>query len=115
MPRGKIFQRLRNLRQKLYGMVCHRVGKAVNLIVHLGCHQIDAQARKRIHQCMRETVQPVAVLHDALALHIVEHPTNLLGGELVMIEKRDEANDRPLEVNVVFPERVVRVDQQSLG
>jgi hypothetical protein len=32
-----------------------------------------------------------------------------------MIEERNKADDRALEVNVVLPERVVRVDQERLG
>ncbi len=31
-----------------------------------------------------------------------------------MVQKRNEAGDGALEINVVFPERVVGVDQQSL-
>jgi hypothetical protein len=32
-----------------------------------------------------------------------------------VIEKRDKARNRPLKVNVVLPERVVGVDEESLG
>jgi hypothetical protein len=32
-----------------------------------------------------------------------------------MIEKRDEAGDGPLEVDVVFPQSVVGVNEESLG
>ena len=75
----------------------------------------NAQAFKRIDQRMREAVQAVSVLHDAFALHIVEHFAHLLGRELVMIEKRDKARDGALEVDVVLPERVVGVDEEGLG
>ena len=64
---------------------------------------------------MREAVQAVAVLHDAFALDVVEHFAHLLGRKFVMIQKRDEARDRALEVDVVFPERVVGVDEEGLG
>src|SRR5664279_3289349 len=33
----------------------------------------------------------------------------------MMIQKRDEVGDRPLEVNIVLPERVVGVDQEVLA
>jgi hypothetical protein len=33
----------------------------------------------------------------------------------VVIEKRNEMRDGPLEVNVVLPERVVGVDEERLG
>jgi hypothetical protein len=55
------------------------------------------------------------VFDDAFALHVIEHFADLLGRELVVIEKRDEAANGPLEVDVVLPERVVGVDEKSLG
>jgi hypothetical protein len=77
--------------------------------------RLHAEPLKRIHQRVRKAVQAVTVLHNALALHIVEHFAHLLGRKLVMIEKRNEADDGPLKVNVVLPERVVGVDQKGLG
>ena len=32
-----------------------------------------------------------------------------------MVEERNELCDRPFEVDVVFPERVIGIDEQSLG
>ncbi len=75
----------------------------------------NAQALKRIDQRVREAVQAVAVRDDAFALDVVEHFAHLLGRELVMIEKRNEARDGALEVDVVLPERVVGVDEEGLG
>jgi hypothetical protein len=63
---------------------------------------------------VREAVQAVAVSHDAFALDIVEHGAHLFGRKLVMIEKRDEAGDGALEVDVVLPQRVVGVDEEGL-
>jgi len=34
---------------------------------------------------------------------------------LPVIEKRNELSDRPFEINVVFPQRVIGIDEQSLG
>ena len=39
---------------------------------------------------------------------------DLFGGVDAMVEVRDEAGDGPLEVDVVFPEGVVGIDQQCL-
>jgi len=33
----------------------------------------------------------------------------------VMVEKRNEARNRPLEIDVVLPQRVVGVDEEGLG
>jgi len=32
----------------------------------------------------------------------------------VVIEKRNEVGNRPLKINIVFPKRIVRVDQKGL-
>jgi hypothetical protein len=32
-----------------------------------------------------------------------------------VVEKRDELGDRPFKINIVFPERVIGVNEQSLG
>jgi hypothetical protein len=53
--------------------------------------------------------------HDAFTLHIVEDFPHLRRGKFVVIEKGNEARDRPLEVDIVFPERIVGVDEEGLG
>jgi hypothetical protein len=47
-------------------------------------------------------------------LDTVEVATDLFGGMDAVVEVGDEAGNGPLEVDVVLPQRVVRVDQQSL-
>jgi hypothetical protein len=32
-----------------------------------------------------------------------------------MVEERNELGNRPFEIDVVFPERVIGIDEQSLG
>ena len=96
-------------------MVGDRVGETGDLGVQFGRDRLHAEPLKRIHQRVRKTVQAVTVLHNAFALHIVEHFAHLLGRKLVVIEKRNKADDGPLKINVVLPERVVGVDQQGLG
>jgi hypothetical protein len=51
---------------------------------------------------------------DRFPLDFVQAFANLLGRELAVIEERDEVSDRALEINVVLPERVIRVDEQRL-
>jgi hypothetical protein len=60
-------------------------------------------------------VQSITMCHDALALHIVKHFANLLGRKFVVIQKRNELRDRPLEIDIVFPERIVGVNEKVLG
>ena len=108
-------QGLRHFGQILDGLIGNGVGKAVNLSVQLRRDRFNAQAFEGVDQRMREAVQAIAMCHDAFALHVVEHFAHLLGRELVMIQKGNEAGDGPLEVNVVLPERVVGVDEEGLG
>src|SRR5271167_2987213 len=34
---------------------------------------------------------------------------------MVVVQERDEATDRPLKIDIVFPKRVVRIDEQVLA
>ena len=61
-----------------------------------------------------EAMQAVAVGEDGRVLDTVEVAADLFGGVDAVIEVGDEAGDGALEVDVVFPERVVGVDEQSL-
>src|ERR1700678_1276364 len=63
---------------------------------------------------MQKAMQPVAMLHDAFALHVVKNAAHLRGSKFVMIEKRYETGDDALKVDVVFPEGVVGVDKKGL-
>ena len=111
VPLAKIFQSLRDLWQKLNGMIFDQKREAFDLRVQLRRNRIGAELLKRIHQRVRKTVQPVPVLHHAIPLHIVQHFSYLLGRKLVMIQKGNKARNRTLEINVVFPECVVRINE----
>ena len=52
---------------------------------------------------------------DGFALDSVEGQAHLGGGVLVVVEVADEGGDGALEVDVVFPQRVVGVDEQGLA
>ena len=96
-------------------MVQHHVSKSGDLRMQFRGDGLRAKPLKRIHQGVRKTVLPVAMLHDALPLHIVQNFAHLLRRKFVMIQKRNKAGDGPLEIDVVLPQRVVGVDQESLG
>jgi hypothetical protein len=86
-----------------------------DLFVKLGRDGNRAQAFESIYQSMGKAVETVSVLHNAFALDVVEDFADLFGLELVMIEEFDEARDGALKVDVVLPECVVGVDEESLG
>ena len=62
-----------------------------------------------------EAVETVAVGADGGVLDAVEVSAHLFRGVDAMVEIGDEAGDGALEVDVVFPEGVVGVDEQGLG
>jgi hypothetical protein len=53
--------------------------------------------------------------NDAFALDIIQHSTNLIRREFVVIQERDKARDGALEIDIVLPKRVVGVDEEGLG
>ena len=66
-------------------------------------------------QVFREARRPVAMHRDVHTLDLVERGANLLARHLGVAEEINEFLDRPLEVDVVLPERVVAVDQEKLA
>ena len=115
MPGRKILQRVGHFRNNLQRTVGNGVRKALNLSVQVRRDRPHAEPFECVDQRVREAVQTITVSYDALALHIIEHFADLLGRKLVVIQKRNELGDGPFKVDVVFPERVVGVDQQGLG
>ena len=51
---------------------------------------------------------------DAFTLHIVENFANLLGRIFMMVQKGYKAGDGAFEIDIVFPQRVIGVDEQRL-
>lgn len=51
---------------------------------------------------------------DAFTLHIVENFANLLGRIFMMVQKGYKTGDGAFEIDIVFPQRVIGVDEQGL-
>ena len=115
MSLREILQRLGNFGKELDIVVLDDARETEYLLVKLRGDWNGAQAFEGIEQSVSEALEAVAVLDDAIALDVVENLANVLGSELVVIEEFDEASDGALEVDVVLPERVVGVDEESLG
>src|SRR5579864_3137158 len=111
----EVLQSVGNFRKKLDVVILDDPRKAEHLLVQFGRYGKRAQPLKGVDQGVGEAVQAVAVLDDAFTLDVVEDFAHLLGSEFVMIQERDEPGDGALEVDVVFPEGVVGVDEESLG
>src|SRR5216684_5109150 len=63
---------------------------------------------------MSEALQPVAVSDDALAFHVIENLAYLSGRILVMVQEGNELSNGTFEVDIVFPESVIGVDEKGL-
>ena len=64
---------------------------------------------------MRKAMQAVAVFDDGFSLDVIQHQPNHLGRVLAVVEKRNEIGDRAFEIDVIFPQSVIGIDEQSLG
>ena len=53
----------------------------------------------------------VAVLADIAALGLVENVADVLGRVTQMLELGNKMSDRLLKEDIVFPERIVRINQ----
>ena len=90
------------------------MSKAIDGVVQSGGKGFHRQTFKGIDQCVRKAMQSIAMLDDAFAFDFVQDVPDLGGRVLMMVQERDKVGDGALKVNVVFPERVVGVDQQVL-
>src|SRR5712691_11479696 len=62
-----------------------------------------------------ETAHSIAELPDVLAFRFIEDVANVRAGIAVGLDDADEILDQLLEEYVVFPERVVRINQQCMA
>ena len=59
-------------------------------------------------------MQAVSVGQDVRPFHVVQNERTSAGEYSLWFEERDEISDRALEVDVVFPQRIVGIDKQRL-
>ena len=111
---GEVLQSFGNFGDELDGMIFNDVSEAADLCPEFGSDWGGTETLEGVDEGVGEAVQSVSVLNDAFALDVVQDFADLLGRELVMIQEGDEFRDGSLEVDIVFPERVVGVDEESL-
>ena len=87
MTIGEILQGFRNLRQKLHRMIGNGVGEPGDLRMEFGRHRFGTEPFERVGKRVLETMKAITMLHDTLALHVVENAAHLIGRESMMIEK----------------------------
>ena len=67
----------------------------------------------RLLKVPAEILRPIAVNLGVDELNFVQHITHLSRRERGMIQEFDKIIERALEINVIFPERVIRVEDQK--
>ena len=115
MSLREVVQRFGDFGKELDVVVLDDTRESEDLFVKIGSDCDGTQSFKCIDESVGKAVEAVPVFDDAFALDIIEHLAHLLGRELVMVEERNETGDGALEVDVVLPESVVGVDEESLG
>ena len=114
MPLRKLLQRCIDVWEKLDLARRNRIGKRKNLRMTLWRDWRLAELLEAIDERSAKTLQSIAVRGNRRSFTSVQMLPNLLHRMDLMVEEGDERHDRSFEINVVFPEGVVRVNQQRL-
>jgi len=100
--------------EKLDLMLGDGLGEAKDALVLFWCDGSVGELLEAVDERATKTVEPVAVGRDGGVFAMVKMLANLLGRVHTMVEVGDKRSDSTLEVDVVLPQRVVRVDEQCL-
>ena len=100
--------------EKLNLMLGDGLGEAKDALVLFWCDGSVGELLEAVDERATKTVEPVAVGRDGGVFAVVKMLANLLGRMHTMVEVGDKRSDGTLEVDVVLPQRVVRVDEQCL-
>src|SRR5581483_1331314 len=114
MPWGKILQGFRNSRQNLHRLFGNRARQSVNRFVKRRSDWFHRKLLKRHYQRMCKAAQPIPMGDDALALDFIQDFADFRRRPLALIQKRNKFRNCPLKIDIVFPERIVGIDQEIL-
>jgi len=96
-------------------LIDDRLGEAGDLVAFLFGEVVVSEAFEAGDERFFEAGDAVAVGEDGFALDFVELEADLFGGVFVVVEAGDEGGDGSFEIDVVFPEGVVGVDEEGLA
>jgi hypothetical protein len=114
MAGGELAERRGNVGEKFDLMLGDGLGEAFDTAMLFVRHGGVAELLEAGDQRSAEAVESVAVGEDGVVLDSIEVAANLFRSVDAVIEVGDETSDGTLEVDVVLPERVVRVNQEGL-
>src|SRR5579859_563502 len=110
----EVLERFGNAGDDLHRMLGDAEGKRADALAQLRREWLYAETLKGTAQRVGEAIEPVSMREDRFAFDLIEALAHLLRRELVMVQKGNEVGNRPLEVDVVLPERIIGVDEQRL-
>src|SRR5476651_2212079 len=64
---------------------------------------------------MGKAVDAVSALQNGFPLHIIQKQPHLLSGQMLVVQPFNEPGNGLLKIDVVFPKRVVSVNEQHLA
>jgi hypothetical protein len=91
------------------------LGEAFDALVLVGGDGSVSELLEAGDEGAAKAVEAVAVSADGGVLDVVEVAAHLFGGVDAVVEVGDETGDGALEVDVVFPEGIVGVDEEGLS
>jgi len=115
MARGEVGDGEGDRGEELDLLIGDGLGEADDALVALRGDGCGGELLEAGDERKAEAGEAVAAGGDGGALDCVEVFADLFGGVDAVVEVGDEGGDRALEVDVVFPERVVGVDEEGLG
>jgi hypothetical protein len=115
VPGGEVGQRACNVGQEFDLLVGDGLGEAGDAFALFGGEGLVGQLLEAGDERLAEAVETVALRGDGGVLDAVEMAADLVVAVNAMIEVGDERGDGALEVDVVLPERVVRVNEEGLS
>ena len=111
VPFGKIREGFRHAIQNFRRRPLQVDDAAMNQRQRLAFGHLVRKFYVRLFERTPKAAHSIAVLPDILALRFIQDVANVSAGIAVRLDDADEILDQLLEEDVVFPERVVRVNQ----
>src|SRR5256886_4599671 len=115
VPLGKVRQSLRHAVQNFRRGTLQINDAAMNPRQRLAFRHLVRKLYVSLFERAPKAAHSISVLADILALRFIQDVANVSAGIAVRFDDADEILDQLLEKYVVFPQRVIRVNQQCMA
>ena len=114
VPSEKVCDGVRDTGQQLYFPVGNRSHKETDFLMILFTDRTTCQLLETTDQRALKILQTVAMGFDGFTFDLIKVAAHFLRCMGVVVEMRDEIGDRPFKMDVVFPQRVISIQEQGL-